>query len=478
MTPQPQPTLNELLRQAGKILADIPPESKTVETVSEYCIPKLGPISKENTIAIRQMIAAKNRVDIPPGVWPISNDIRAAKGTRIAGLGPRHSKPALYLDPASPEIAKRRDAKCWFSLIQSNAAPGEFASLVGDVYGLPYGTAEGASVSNLRLSGSFNAITNPCTIAGIALEGTAIDVRCVDLEGFAKGLAGGECFPVRIFAPRIPGDYGPSSIIDCRLINVGNANNLHRGLAGEEITVFSVVGSPECQIQSPRIERCTADGIRRNKQQPSPIQVFHMANCRDAILRDCVVADSDATGFYVDSGTSINTRILGNTFRNIHRGVVVNGARTEEMTIAGNNISTYWGSDVSWNPDCPPACVLFRAPGGTKPIIDRAYIYANAILGGAPIGTQAFFPRGIYVEAQDKVHVRDIQVFNNIIEVARVGADPRYYSPIMPNQLSIYFAFTYAWHNRAIQAWNNRSQTGVIPKITVVDSQYKPVSYI
>ena len=475
---QTQPTLTDLLRQAGKLLTEIPPTEPKVETTSEYCIPKLGPVSRENTVAIRQMIAAKNRVDIPPGAWPISNDIRAAKGTRIAGLGSRHSKPVLYLDPASPEISKRKNAKCWFSLIQSNAAPGEFASLVGDVYGLPYGTAEGASVSNLRLSGSFSAITDPCTIAGIALEGTAIDVRGVDLEGFAKGLAGGECFPIRIFAPRIAGDYGPSSIIDCRLINVGNANNLHRGLAGEEITVFSIVGSPECQIQSPRIERCTAEGIRRNKQQPSPIQMFHMANCRDAILRDCVVSDSDATGFYVDSGTSINTRVLGNTFRNIHRGVVVNGAITREMTIAGNNISTYWSSDISWNPDCPPACVLFRAPGGTKPVIDRAYIYANAILGGAPIGTQAFFPRGVYLEAQDQIHIQDVEVFNNIIDVTRFGSDPKYYSPTAQDQLAIYFAFNYAWHPRAVKVWNNRSRTGFAPKITVVDTTHKPVQFV
>jgi len=476
-TPQPQPTLNELLRQAGKILADIPPASPTVETTSEYCIPKLGPISRENTIAIRKMVAAKNRVDVPPGAWPISNDIRI-RNTQITGLGPKHSKPCLYLDTSSPEIAKRRAVKCWFSLIQSNAAPGDLAPLVGDVHGLPFGTADGASISNLRLSGSFNAITNPCTIQAISAEGTAITVRDIELEGFAKGVTGGECFPIRIFAPRLQGDYGPSSIIDCRLINVGNAAVLHQGLAGEEITVFSVVGSPECQIQSPRIERCTAIGIWRNKQQPSPIQVFHMANCKDAILRDCVVADSDATGFYVDSGTSINTRILGNTFRNIHRGVVVNGAITREMTIAGNNISTYWGSEVSWNVDCPPACILFRAPGGTKPVIERAYIYANALMGGAPVGAQAFFPRGIYIEAQDQIHIQDVEVFNNIIDVPRFGSDPKYYNPGAQDQLAIYYAFSYAWHPRAVQAWNNRSQTGVIPKITIVDSQYKPVSFV
>lgn len=473
-----QPTLTELVRQAGKILADIPATEPQVQTISESCIPKLGPVSRENTVEIRKMIAAKNRVDIPPGSWPISNDIRAAKGTQITGLGPKSTKPVLYLDPASPEIAKRRDGKCWFSLIQSNAAPGDLAPLVGDVHGLPFGTAEGASISNLRLSGSYSAIANPCTINAITLEGTAIHVRDIELEGFAKGVSGGECFPIRIYAPRIPGDYGPSSIADCVLVNVGNAGALHQGLAGEEITVFSIVGSPECQIQSPRIERCNAHGIRRNKQQPSPIQVFHMANCKDAILRDCVVADSDATGFYVDSGTSVGTRIIGNTFRNVHRGVFINGAVTKDMIISGNLISTYYTSEVTWNVDAPPACVLFRAPGGLKPIIERAYIYANALMGGAPVGTQAFYPRGVYVEAMRMDHIHDVEVYNNVIDVPRFGSDARYYKPDMDDQLAIYFAFNYAWHPRAVVAWHNRSRKGFAPRITVVDGNYKPTMFV
>lgn len=432
-----QPTLTDLIRQAGRILSDI-----------------------------------------PPGSWPISNDIRVSKGTQITGLGSKHSKPVLYLDPASPEIAKRRDEKCWFSIIQSNAAPGDLAQLVGNVYGLPFGSADGASVSNLRLSGSFSAIPNPCTINAITLEGTAISIRHIDLEGFAKGSAGGECFPIRIYAPRIQADYGPSSITDCTLINVGNAGSLHRGLAGEEITVFSIVGSPECQIQSPRIERCNAIGIRRNKQQPSPIQVFHLANCKDAILRDCVVTDSDATGFYVDTGTSVGTRIIGNTFRNVHRGVVINGAVTRDLIVSGNSIATYSTSDVFWNVDAPPACILFRAPGGLKPIITRSYIYSNALIGGAPVGTQAFFARGVYIEAQSMDHIEDVNIYNNVIDVPRFGSDARYYTQGEQDQLAIYFAFFYAWRAGAVKAWNNRSLKGSTPRITVVDGNHKPALFV
>ena len=474
-----QPTLTELLRQAGKILADLPPENTTptVQTIAESRIPKLSAVATENTAAIRKMMADKRGVEILPGQWPISNDIRMSERCELLGLG--NSKPTLFLDPASPQIQKRRDGKCWFSLVQSNAAPGDQTPLVGDVYGLPYGTASESKVRNLRLIGSFDQIKDPCTINAIALEGTSIQIQGVDVGGVAKGLAGGECFPIRVFAQRSsPQDLGPSVIRRCRLESVGNAKNLHRGLAGEEITVFSVVGSPECQIQSPRIEDCEAIGIRRNANQPSPIQVFHLANCKDAILRDCVVADSDATGFYVDSGTSIGTRIIGNTFRNVHRGIFVNGATTNDMIITGNMIATYYTSGITWNPDNPPACIVLRAPGGTKPVCSGVYIYANALIGGAPIGTQAFYPRGVYVEAQDAIHVSDVDVYNNIIDVPRFGSDARYYTPGQLDQLAIYFAFSYAWHPRAIKAWNNRSRTGVAPQITIVDSTYKPTQFV
>jgi len=46
------------------------------------------------------------------------------------------------------------------------------------------------------------------------------------------------------------------------------------------------------------------------------------------------------------------------------------------------------------------------------------------------------------------------------------------------DQLAIYYAFNYAWHPRAVQAWNNRSRTGISPKITVVDTTYRPTQFV
>ena len=483
------PTLNELIA-AIKVSADaIQAEASRVEIVNQIISApvKLGIVSPadaaENTKLIRQTVARYGRFDFDPGLVMIDNDIRVASGNQFHGLGNPSNPSVIKVVPKSPAIAARNAAKAWYSIFQSNTDPGSLAGLVGNTFGLPVGPAHGVTIRNLTLdagydeqqasiSGSFLTTTE-----AVSLCGTGLVMEDCILRNVAKGLSGGECFAVRVFAPGNGRciEARPSRLSRISCDHVGSAVSTHPGAGGDEITLLSIVGSADNTVTAPVIQDCLIRGLKRSPQQPSPIHCLHTAYAYGADVRNNTVLDCDGVGYYQDTGTNLNFRLRGNLFRNVHRGVFLNAITDfgfADFEIVDNVLSTY-AYRPTWNVSSTPASILFQkiSPGGIGLV--GGLIARNRISGQiGDLGTQHFYPRGLYLEIRNGKDVQDLVFRDNQLDILQPPASP-YYPVGWKGVLSIY-ATQSGWTADSLRAWNNRDVKGFLPPITLVDSGYIP----
>ena len=478
-------TITELLAEAHlavDALANVP----AVEIVSESVLPKvaLGYVhpadAAQNTIAIRKWVAKAGRCDMPPGLVQIDNDIRVASGNQIRGLGTPDNPSIIQVVPGSPAVAARGPAGAWYSIFQSNTAE---AALVGDTFGLPIGPAHGVSISNLVLDCGFDEQVKDAqgrfqtTTQAVSIEGTGLVVEDVTTRNHAKGKGGGECFPIRMFAPVVKCTEGRAARLSrIRCSHVGSAGQTHPGAGGDEITLFSLVGSPANMLVAPVIEDCVVTGLKRGPSQPSPIHVFHLAYHLGGSVRHNTVLDSDATCVYTDTGRSRFARVHGNTFANVHRGVFWNAMTdflAEDFSIDGNQIEIY-RDKPAWNVNATPAGILLQAMG--TPSFARGQFAGNVIrAAGGDFGSQHFYSRGIYLEVRAKRDALGLVARDNLIDVLQPPVGP-FYPAGWKSLLALYISNQAGWDSvtPCLRAWGNRDSSGVLLPVTVVDSGYIP----
>lgn len=457
----------------------------SVEIVSESVVPGLrmgaGNLvnAVANTSAIRRALAEKGRVDLPPGLIQIDNDIRVASGNQIRGLGTSDNPSILQVLPGSPTVAARGPAKAWYSIFQSNTAS---APLVGDTFGLPIGPANGVTIRDLVLDCGFDQQIKdaqgrmPTTTQAISIEGLGMVAEDVTIRNCGKGVGGGECFAVRMFAPALKASEPRTSRLSrMRCEHIGQAAATHAGAEGDEITLFSLVGAPANLLIAPVIENCVVSGLKRGPSQPSPIHVFHTTYSVGDIVRHNTVMNSDATCVYRDTGQSIASRVRSNLFFNVHRGVFWNSMTdflVRDFSIDGNRIELY-SEKPAWNVNGTPAGILLQANGTS---FVRGQFASNVIVGiGGDFGTQHFFTRGIYLELRGRNDAITLVARDNLIDVAQPPSGP-YYPAGWRGLLSLYVANQGAWDpaTPCMRAWGNRDSTGYRMPITVTDSGYIP----
>lgn len=464
-----------------------------IEITNQAITPKLAidapgiDKAQANTEAIRRTLAKYGRVDLPPGPINIDNDIRVSSGNVIQGLGTPSNPTEIRVLPGSPAIDARSSSASWYSIIQSNTASND-QLLIGPTFGLPVGPAVGVTVRNLVLNAGFDDQIKDVqgrmktTCQAISIQGTSALIEDVTLKNVAKGFTGGECFPVRIFSPADGPcvEPRPSRINRCKIGHIGQAGNSHTGGGGDEITIFSIVGSKTNTIMRPVIENCEVRDLKRSPTQPSPIQVLHTAYCIGAEIRGNSVLDSDAVGYYQDTGQSRSTRIHDNLFSNIFRGIYLNAAtdfQARGLSVDNNTIDIY-STQPDWKVNGPPAAILLQKTSDSSLAFVQSWFTNNRISARlGPFGALAFYSRGLYLELREKSHAQALVFANNIIDVLMPTDDADgHYPPTWPSLLSIYVANMFGWDvdNNCLRAWNNRDSTGFMPKITVTDDKYIP----
>ena len=482
-------TLTELVADALAAVQAVADNVPAVEIVSETVVPdvKVGKFgfseAAGNTFQIRTTLSRKGRCDLPPGLVQIDNDIRVASGNQIRGLGTPDNPSIIQVVPGSPAVAARGPAGAWHSIFQSNTAE---AALVGDTFGLPIGPAHGVSVSNLVLDCGFDEQVKDAqgrfqtTCQAISIEGIGLVVEDVTTRNHAKGKGGGECFPIRMFAPAVKcTEVRVARLSRVRCSHVGSAGSTHQGAGGDEITLFSLVGSPANMLVAPVIEDCVVTGLKRGPSQPSPIHVFHLAYHVGGAIRHNTVLDSDATCVYTDTGRSRFARVHGNTFANVHRGVFWNAMsdfEAREFDISDNTIRSYDGHPA-WNVNGTPAAILLQRVGGIGTGFLRGVIAGNRISSPfGPMGMQSFYGRGIYLELRSKTDAVGLVARDNLIDVLQPGQGAFYTLNGAPARLGLYVANQSAWDTAApcLRAWGNRDSSGALLPITVTDAGYIP----
>ncbi len=483
-------TLTELVADALVAVKAVADNAPAIEIVSESVLPgvTLGNYgivtARLNSVEIRKTLARKSRCDMPPGLVQIDNDIRIASGNQIRGLGTSDNPSVIQVVPGSPAVAARGPAKAWYSLFQSNTAAGP---LVGDTFGLPVGPAHGVSISNLMLDCGFDEQSRDAqgrmltTTQAISIEGTGIVAEDVVIRNCGKGLGGGECFAVRMFAPSGAAAEPRSSWLSrIRCSHIGSAVQTHAGAGGDEITLFSLVGSPANLLVAPVIENCVVANLKRGPSQPSPIHVFHTAYCVGDVVRNNTVLDSDATCVYRDTGRSRASRVTDNLFMGVHRGVFLNAVTdfwSQDFSIDGNRIELY-ADKPSWIISGTPAGILLQSTGG--PSFVRGQFAGNVIRGmGGDFGAQHFYSRGIYLELRSKTDAAGLVARDNLIDVLQPPVGPYYNFPMgvgMIAKLGLYVANLTAWDvaNPCLRSWGNRDSSGVLLPITITDAGYIP----
>ena len=482
-------TLTELLAEAHlavDALANVP----AVEIVSESVVPnvQVGALNQSNapwnTVQIRKTLSQKGRCDLPPGLVQIDNDIRVASGNQIRGLGNPDNPSIIQVVPGSPAVAARGPAGAWYSIFQSNTAAG---ALVGDTFGLPVGPAHEVTIQNLVLDCGFDEQTrvagsqsaSPTTCQAISIEGLGLVVEDVETRNHAKGKGGGECFPIRMWAPQVKcTEVRTARLSRIRCSHIGSAGSTHTGAGGDEITLFSLVGSPANLLVAPVIEDCVVTGLKRGPSQPSPIHVFHTTYSIGDTVRNNTVLDSDATCVYRDTGRSRFSRVTGNIFSNVHRGVSFNAVSdfdAREFDISDNVIFLLNGQPI-WNVNATPAGILFQRMGLSGVGFVGGTFSGNRIAAPyGPFGTQQFYGRGIYLELRSKTDAAALVARDNLIDVLQPSVGT-YYPPGWKSLLAIYIANQAAWDptTPCLRAWGNRDSSGLMLPVTVVDSGYIP----
>lgn len=497
--------LNDLLAQfktntaaiadsiGSTVASNVADSIQKAEVTSQSFIPKLklGPVlpsdAQANTVAIRQQLAKTNKVSIPPGRVEVDGDIRVASESIIEGLGTNLNPSEIAVVTGSPTVLLRSSAHCWYSVFQSNTDPTGAEALVGPTFGLPIGPAHNVTIRNLKINASFNSQRTtlagifPTTCEAVSIEGTGLLAENVTVAGTARGVEGGECFPIRVYASENNKntETRPSVIRNCRMNSVGQAGSTHVGGPGHEITFFSIVGSKMNIINNPIIEGCIIDGIQRSAAQPSPLQVLHTAYCNNAVLRDNVVSNSDAICYYQDTGTNYRTVLRDNLFVNVFRGIFLNAVSDFYMSdmLVTNNVFEIYKTKPSWNVNATPAAILLQKTD-TSPTtgFNRCQFVNNTI--SAPtgsFGTQLFYTRGLYLELRNPSHASRLVFANNIVDVPLAGTGV-WYPQGWRSLLSIYVSNISAWNsnNPCLHAWDNRDSSGFLPALTLTDGSYIP----
>jgi len=481
-------------KQVQQPVAEAQPQ---VEIVNQVIIPKgvkpgVATLSQAdaNTAGCRQALAQYGRCDLPPGRFSIGNDIRLASGNVFNGLGTPENPSCLVPIASSKYVAERGDVPGggeWFAVLQTNLAAGSNPR-VGERYGLPEGPSHNVTVSNLLIDCAFdNQVKDgqgrsKTTVQGVAIEGCGVKLRGVDVVHAARGLGGGECFPIRIVAPqsRVV-TVTRSEIVDCSVSDPGRAKATHNGGAGYEITCITVAGSPGNIIENPVIRGCRVFGMPRNSGQPSPVHAFHTAYTRGAQVVDNYAVDVDGVGYYVDTGRSWHTALNRNQFLRVHKGVFLNAVTDfciTDMEIKENVISLL---DVTpgWAMDNPPAGILLQHTAGSAALrFDRVHSEGNAIIGRAGnftgVGSLGYYPRGFYWRLDNRASGRNLTAYRNTIDVPLFDANPYYFQ--WKDSLAMYFATVAAWDKAdpMVKAYGNLTPSGSKMAVTVVDGSFKP----
>ena len=445
-----------------------------------------------NTAGIRQTLAKYGRFDLPPGRYSIGNDIRIASGNEINGLGNSEAPSCLVPVASSKYIAERGDVVGggeWFSVIQTNLQAGSNPR-VGERYGLPEGPSHNVSISNLLIDCAFDnqvkdaQSRSKTTVQAIAIEGCGISLKNVDVVHAARGLGGGECFPIRVVAPQARVYVSARTTVErCSVSDPGRAKTTHNGGAGFEITCITVAGSPGNIIENPIIKECRVFGMPRNSSQPSPVHAYHTAYTRGAVVADNYAADVDGVGYYVDTGRSWHTSLARNQFLRVHKGVFLNAVTdfcVTDMDIRHNTIELM-DTTPGWLMDNPPAGIVMQhtaAYGAAALRFDRVHAEGNTIIGRGGnltgVGSMGYYPRGFYWRFDNRASARNLSAFRNTIDVPLFDVNPYYFQ--WSHSLALYFATLSAWDktNPMVKAYGNSAPSGSKIAVTVVDDSFKP----
>lgn len=434
--------------------------------------------STKNTNAFRLCQSKYGKIDIGPGEYFFSNDIRVASDLKVNGAG--IDTTVLSTLPNNPVIEERGKNGEWYSLFNTNTAQ---STRIGDVYGVPFGDSNNVEIKNLTINGNYNKQKTDSqsrfytTIQSIFLQGSNNKVKNVKSIGCARGLGGGECFQIRLtFGPNTVGSKG-GEVTGCEVTDVGYCGATHNGGGGYEISCITVSGYKDKLAYGVKVANNIVRGIPIiSGKQNSSINALCCSGAESPIICDNLVEKVDGSGFYVDSWYSNGMLIKNNYFNKVWRGIFLNAygdssnpvsLKMDNLIIKGNDINLVSETPKETKVNSPFIGIMVNSPTYLEyGLFSNLSIYQNTIKGfGGIMGTafpEPFFSRGIYFVINHKNQYSNVKVTQNIIDTP----DMKQGSPYYPDSgcLSLYFYGTNDTLTSEIVVSENKNSNGKLLK--------------
>ena len=440
-----------------------------------------------NTKAFRDCQLKYGKIDVSPGEYFFSNDVRVNSNLKVNGSG--IDTTVLSVLPNSSDVEARGRNGEWFSLFNTNTAP---STRIGDVTGLSYGDSNNVEISNLTINGNYNKQKTDAngkyytTVQSIFLEGYNNKVRNVKMIGNARGLGGGECFQTRLtFGPNTPNNSKGGEITGCEVTEIGYCNYTHNGGGGYEISCLTVSGHKDKKAYGVKIKNNIIHKMNViDGKQHSSLNGICCSAAENPVITDNVVQRFDGNGFYVDSWESDGMIIKNNNFINVWRGMFFNfygdvfnpvSLGVNNAIIDNNNIVLQSITPTDTKVPAPFAGILFNSPTIlNKAVLNNLLVTKNNIQGyNAILGNVApepYFSRGIYLIQAGSKQFLKTRIFRNIIDTPDIKVGSNFYPE--SSCLSLYYFGSSDILSSDVNCYVNETSNGKLLKMMVCKSDY------